>query len=474
MNRPVVPTGDAVLFVLDDEGVAFIAPRQELYVFNMAATFVWCCIEERLTPEAIVDAYAAAFGLERGRAHDDVADLLNRWWSLGYIEDPGIPPSTPITLVTALGRLLSNASLRARFARSPEDVAQSMRVRDADRATFLALDPQELDAEAERIRPGADHRHRAHSGTDTFFSGYIDGQTALSTYAARCRLRGMTQPVVEQHYRLLDTTFLLRFGSAVAAASVRPALAQMAAEGAGHPDVQFEVVEGERGFVIVDGCLPVSHCRGLDELTPILKALLRQRALDRAQFFLELHAGVVSDGTHCLVLPAAPGSGKTTLTAGLVCAGFEYFSDEVALLDEVSLRLRPVPLGLGVKPGAVDVLAGLFPAVRCLPVHVREDGQSVRYLSLRPEQMAPADCRREARWLVFPRYRAGADTALRPISRPDALRRLMHECMVLPELLSEARVEQLVGWMRHLDCYDLSISSLADAVRLLEANCRPR
>jgi hypothetical protein len=49
----------------------------------------------------------------------------------------------------------------------------------------------------------------------------------------------------------------------------------------------------------------------------------------------------------------------------------------------------------------------------------------------------------------------------------------MHECMVLPELLSEARVEQLVGWMRRLDCYDLSIGSLADAVRLVQALCRP-
>jgi hypothetical protein len=203
-----------------------------------------------------------------------------------------------------------------------------------------------------------------------------------------------------------------------------------------------------------------------------MKGLLRQLALDRDDFFLELHAGVVSDGTDCIVLPGAPGSGKTTLTAGLVFSGFEYFSDEVGLLDEESLRLRPVPLGLGVKPGAVDTLAELFPEVRQLEIHSREDGQQVRYLSLPAARSAPAGVTREAKWLIFPRYGRNLGTALKPLGRPEALRRLMHECMVLPKLLDETRVERLVRWMRQLRCYELPMNSLDRAVELVKELCQ--
>jgi hypothetical protein len=202
-----------------------------------------------------------------------------------------------------------------------------------------------------------------------------------------------------------------------------------------------------------------------------MKDLLRQIALNRDEFFLELHAGVVSDGERCIVLPGAPGSGKTTLTAGLVFSGFDYFSDEVALLDEGSLRLRPVPLGLGIKPGAVDVLGQLFPEVPYLQVHSREDGQRVRYLSLTAAQTAPPDVRREARWLIFPSYGRELDTTLKPISRPAALRRLVREITVLPKPLDEARVEALVRWMRELRCYELSMNSLDRAVNLVKNLC---
>lgn len=473
MNPQVVPTGDAVLFVLDDEGVFFHAPRQELYVFNTAATYLWCCVEGRLALPEIVEAYGEAFGLEPEQAHAQVADVLNQWWSLGYIDDPGVRPASEIPFVTALGRLLANPTLRERFARSLTETIDALGVRGPDRDALLALDPEQLEAEASRIGPRAGSRARVAPGTDTFFSALAGPGLALSEYAAQARLRRLGRPLAaERRYGLLGSTFRLRFDSLEAASRVHVALAHMAAADEGDDDVHLDVVGGDHGYVVLDGALPVSHARTLDELAPKVKALIRQLALDREAFFLELHAGVVSDRESCVLLPGAPGSGKTTLTAGLVFSGFEYFSDEVALLDEDDLRLRPVPLGLGIKPGAVDVLAEHFPGVRELSVHAREDGQRVRYLGLPAERMAPPASRRDARWLVFPRYGPGLETALRPLSRPEALRRLMHECMVLPRLLDEARVEKLVAWMRRLDCYELPMSSLPRAIELVEGLCR--
>lgn len=349
MTRPIAKTGEASLFVLDDEGVFFFAPRQELYVFSTAATFLWCCVEEGLSANAIAEAYRDAFCLTVGDARAQVANLLNQWWGLGYIENPKIQPEADIPLAVAIGRLLSNPSLRAQFANSTDEVARKLRIREADADALRALDPRQLDAQAHRTRSRFGTGEPAAPGTETLFTCMVSETQTLSDYAAHCRLLGLLQPPVERDYRLLSTNFRVRFGSAAQASSVHPALAAMAIEPTLLVDVCLDVVEGARGYVILEGGIPVHHCHVLGELAPKIKGLLRQIALNRDQFFLELHAGVVSDGERCIVLPGAPGSGKTTLTAGLVFFGFDYFSDEVALLDEGSLRLRPVPLGLGIS-----------------------------------------------------------------------------------------------------------------------------
>jgi hypothetical protein len=472
LSHPIAKTGEASLFVLDDEGVFFFAPRQELYVFNMAATFLWCCIEEGLPANAIAEAYRDAFCLTEWDARSQVVDLLNQWWGLGYIENPEIQPETDISLVVAIGRLLSNPSLRAQFAKSKDEVARQLHIREADADAVRRLDSRQLDAQAQRISFQFGKWKRAAHGADTLFSCMVNETQTLSDYAVCCRLENLLQPPVERDYRLLSTNFRVRFGSAAQASSVHPVLAAMAVAPTSSVDVSLDVVEGAQGYVILEGVIPVHHCRVLDELAPKMKDLLRQIALNRNEFFLELHAGVVSDGERCIVLPGAPGSGKTTLTAGLVFSGFDYFSDEIALLDEGSLRLRPVPLGLGIKPGAVDVLGRLFPEVRYLKVHSREDGQQVRYLSLPAAQTAQPDVRREARWLIFPSYGRELGTALKPISRPAALRRLMREIMVLPKPLDETRVEALVRWMRQLRCFELPMNSLDHAVNLVKNLCQ--
>lgn len=471
VNERVRKVSGATLFVLDDEGVFFFEPRQELYVFNTTATFVWCCLEEGFAPAEIARTYADAFGLDAAEATRQVHDLLNQWWGLGYIEEPGIAAATPISLVTALSRLLANPVLRRRFAASPATLAKRMGVRECDDEAFRSLDTAGLDLQAERSRHEAGSRERALPGTADLFSSMASADRTLLDYALACRLDGLNSSGPHRSYRLMSTTFDLRFGSDVEEAGVHPALAHLTISEPLDCDVCLDIVGGEAGYCIIDGSLPLAHCPDLGGLAPRVKALLQTLALNRERFFLELHAGVVSNGTRCVVLPGAPGSGKTTLTAALVASGMEYFSDEVGLLAEETLELRPVPLGLGVKPGAVQALAQVWPMVRELNVHSREDGQSVRYLSLPPASIAPSHRSLPAGWLVFPHYHPEADTALRPMTRPQALRALMHECMVLPRLLDERRVDALVQWISGLQCFALPMSSLSRAVRLVRDLC---
>ncbi len=79
--------------------------------------------------------------------------------------------------------------------------------------------------------------------------------------------------------------------------------------------------------------------------------------------FLLIHAGAIStpDGAGIL-LPAGTGSGKTTLVAALLRAGFDYLSDEAGAIDPVSRKLYPYPKALTLKRGSFDLFAELRPA----------------------------------------------------------------------------------------------------------------
>lgn len=181
-----------------------------------------------------------------------------------------------------------------------------------------------------------------------------------------------------------------------------------------------------------------------------------------------IHAGVVSNGHKCLLLPASPGSGKTTLTAALTAADFQYFSDELALLEEPDLEVRPVPISLSVKSGALEVLAPLFPQLHRSAHHAREDFETVTYVNP-PAASLRYDLNRThpVGWIVFPQYSVRAITELRPIGKAEALVRPMGEILNVAKPLDKRIVRSLVQWIRRVECYELPNSSLSQAVQLI-------
>ena len=472
MTLPIQPAEGASLFVLGEEGVFFWAPRQELYVFNTSATFIWCCITEGMLPADMTHAYRGAFKVSFDEARAHVAGMLSRWWGLGYIEGAAVPDGVGVSFTTILGRLLSNPRLRQQLADAPRETARRLGVKELDLDAILSLDVMKLERQVTRLTMKATSaRQGASVAPDAALSHLVGHDKTLLEFATEVRGQSSAPATIERYYRMLTTTFCLRFSSASQEMCIHPSFAHLAVAGPQRGDTIIDILEGDDGHVIFHDQVPVKHCRHLDQLAPKIKSLFRHIAINRHEFFLEIHAGVVSNGEKCVVMPGAPGKGKTTLTAGLSVSGFEYFSDEVALLDTQSLEVRPFPLGLGIKRGAVDTVAALWPDLRSVSAHSREDGQRVRYLSLPSSRIAPPGKSLPVGWLIFPEYGAGFQTSLRPITKGEAMRRLMDQCMTLPQLFDEARVETLVRWMRQVECFELRLSSLAQAVQLITRLC---
>jgi len=211
---------------------------------------------------------------------------------------------------------------------------------------------------------------------------------------------------------------------------------------------------------------PVAYFAEQSVLAPTVNSVMLQMAIDNSPSQFYFHAGVAAKNEQLLLLPGTTGAGKSTLTAGLVSAGFTYYSDEVALFSPKNPLIRPFPTALCSKSEAWPTIRTCFEDSSELPEYRRLDGQRVSY---QPPQVDPFDPQYDkalpVKSLVFPQYDPNTITKLLPISRGHALQRLMAECITVKRQLTHSDVKALAEWICTIDCYELPCNSLDDSVQ---------
>jgi hypothetical protein len=185
--------------------------------------------------------------------------------------------------------------------------------------------------------------------------------------------------------------------------------------------------------------------------------------------YLVIHAAVIARGGLAVVLPAPSGSGKSTLCAGLVYGGgWRLLSDELALVDPASGEVTPLARPVSLKNASIDVIRRFAPQAALSPVvHDTQKG-SVAHLQ------APADSVRRAaeparpRWVVLPRYEAGAKAVLAPLPRGQAFMQLADSAFNY-DLHGAEGFRVLADLVEGCGCYEFTYADLEDAVRIFDA-----
>jgi len=90
------------------------------------------------------------------------------------------------------------------------------------------------------------------------------------------------------------------------------------------------------------------------ELAVLESALYDIANIDKA--YIALHAGVVVKNSSAHMFMGPTEAGKSTLTAYLCSNGFEYYSDDIAIIDRKELNVYPYPRPVLLRNGGVSVL----------------------------------------------------------------------------------------------------------------------
>ncbi len=217
------------------------------------------------------------------------------------------------------------------------------------------------------------------------------------------------------------------------------------------------IYDGEQPFLP----LPIDHAFAL------LESAMNWCISTQANHYLTLHAAALERDGCGVILPAAPGAGKSTLCAGLASRGWRLLSDELTLISPSDGLLAPLGRPISLKNQSLDVIRKVVPgAVLNRVTHDTAKG-SVAHMKVAAADVARLNERARPRWVIFPRYVAGARAELRVRSKAASMLELGRHSFNYP-VFGLRGFELLADLVSASDCHDFRYSQLEEAVAVFE------
>jgi HprK-related kinase A len=205
------------------------------------------------------------------------------------------------------------------------------------------------------------------------------------------------------------------------------------------------------------------HPLPLEQAFPMMEWGLNWCVSSHCHQYLIVHAAVVSRQGRAVILPAPPGSGKSTLCAALALQGWRLLSDELALIDPATGRVCALPRPISLKNASIDVIRAFSPqATLGPPVHETTKG-TVAHMKPPPASVRAAHETALPAWIVFPRYVKDAPADMAPLAKAHAFMRLVDNAFNY-DVHGRGGFDALAGTIDRCACYEFSYGGLDDAL----------
>ncbi|WP_292979407.1 HprK-related kinase A [Nitrosomonas sp.] len=250
------------------------------------------------------------------------------------------------------------------------------------------------------------------------------------------------------HYALMDEAEIAEFHvQVISKRSIRRPFARL---------IQFEV-DGRSPFP------PVPAEQALATLEWGINLAIAMRI----NHLLLFHSAAVERNGHVLLLPAWPGSGKTTLCTALIHRGYRLFSDEFGLMDPQSGNFFPLPRLMPLKNQSIKVIRDYLPEAVLGPEIPGTLKGTVAHVRPPQESIERSDESAKARWIVFPKWSANASLQLEPLPQSEAFLLLASNAFNY-EVLGETAFDAVTSLVRNCECRKLVYSGFDSALAALD------
>jgi len=206
----------------------------------------------------------------------------------------------------------------------------------------------------------------------------------------------------------------------------------------------------------------------LDQAFPMFEWGLNWCVSSHANNYLIIHSAVVEKNGYAAILPAPPGSGKSTLCAALVNRGWRLLSDELTLVRVSDGKIIPLPRPVSLKNQSIDIIQRYEPgAIFSRKVSDTMKG-TVAHMKPPSDSIFRAAETAQIAWIIFPKYQAGSAARLEPLPQSRAFMRVADNAFNY-SLLGTEGFETMVRLIDASLCYDFTYSVLDEAIETFAA-----
>lgn len=188
----------------------------------------------------------------------------------------------------------------------------------------------------------------------------------------------------------------------------------------------------------------------------------------RLNHLLLLHAGTVERDGLALVLPATPGSGKSTLTAALSQRGWRLLSDEFGAFDPEINAFRAVLKPIALKNQSIEIIRAFAPQAAFGPEFPKTRKGRVSHLAATRSAAARRHETARPGAIVLPKWQAGSPTRWEPLAEHVTFPALAFNAFNYT-VLGAAGFRAAVALMRQCPAWQLVYSDLDDALATIDA-----
>ena len=187
------------------------------------------------------------------------------------------------------------------------------------------------------------------------------------------------------------------------------------------PDSTFELTRDRSGYLVAG---PHGVSQYSDVVTHARVGLIQEivsLCFPEKRWMAALHSAAVRRGDKCVLLSAASGGGKSTLTAALAADfGWDVLTDDLAFLDREKQEISTIPLAIMLRAESWRVLRPHVRDIDQYETHSRL-GEPVRYM---PMRLSQAHAPKTPDAIVFLEFRRESKVGLECVSTFEALLQL--------------------------------------------------
>lgn len=180
-----------------------------------------------------------------------------------------------------------------------------------------------------------------------------------------------------------------------------------------------------------------------------------------------VHAATVEKSGRAVILPGAPGSGKSTLCAAMVCQGWRLLSDEMALISLNDGLLWPIPRPISLKNASIDILRDYSQSAVMGETVADTAKGTVAHMRAPQSSIDAGKLPASAHTIAFPTYKSGVSAQAIPLSKGQALMRLIENCFNYP-VLGPKGFNALADTVDQCECLTIEYDSMNQAMEILE------